>query len=123
MATTIELVRLEIDDSSTPYVFDDPEVQIKLDEHGDNVKLAAADLLDILAIRYARDFDFETDGQVFKKGTRSATLAARAAALRGRATGGLSTIETTRIDGASDDISARSRERSVCQGDFDTRFP
>lgn len=106
MTSDLEKVRLEIGDTtSSAALFTDEEIQSKLATQT-NVMLCAAELCDILATRFARDFDFTTDGQSFKRGSRSGMYAARAKTLRERA-GGVSVIVTTRADGYSDDLSTR----------------
>jgi hypothetical protein len=104
--TDLGQVRLEIGDTdSDSALFTDQEIGVKLAETS-NVLLASAALLDLLATRFAREFDFSEDGQSFKKGSRSAAYAARAQALRNRANG-VQTVVTQRADGYSDDLDTR----------------
>jgi hypothetical protein len=105
--TDLEKVRLEIGDTdSSSALFTDEEITVKLDARAGNVLLTAADLLDILANRFAQEYDFATDGQSFKRGSRSAAYAARARDCRNRAGAGGS-VEVVRHDGYSTSISAR----------------
>ncbi len=100
----ISKVRLEIGDTDeTKALFEDEEVTTKLADHGENVPLAAAALCDILARRFARDFDFATDGQSFNRSQMSKQYAQLARDLRGRAQGA-TTVSTRRVDGYSQDI-------------------
>lgn len=99
-------VRLEIGDTnvSAP-LFSDAELDLLLERNGDSVLLAAAHACDILATRYAPEFDFDAlDEKSFKKSQKSRAYAARADALRARATSsaGLSTVSVRRADGYSD---------------------
>lgn len=108
LGTLIGRVRLELDDTNEDApLFSDEEIQAKLTENGDNVLKAAADLCDILARRYARDYDFKTDDQEFKRGARAKVWADLAEQLRNRAGGGLSVMAVTKVDGYSDDLSTR----------------
>jgi len=61
----------------------------------------AAWLCDWMASATAGDYDFETDGQSYKRGTVSAAWAARADVNRGlsRRAGGLVSVPVTRMDG------------------------
>lgn len=104
--TTLNRVRFELGDTdSSTALFADEEISAKLAERGDNVLLAAADLCEILARRYARAYDFETDGQVFKRSQMSKAYQELATSLRARAAG-VTTVATTRVDGYSSDIPA-----------------
>lgn len=112
--TPLARVRLEIGDTTDPALFQDEEIQVKLAARADSILLTAADLCDILATRYAQDFDFETDGQSFKRSQKAKAYADMAKALRARhaaelsaANAGLTSIPLTRVDGYSDDLSTR----------------
>lgn len=111
LSTLIGKVRLELDDTTeATALFTDEAIQVKLTERSDSVLLASADLCDILARRYARDFDFKTDDQEFRKGSRAKVWMELAASLRARAgasAGGLTSVPITRVDGYSDDLSTR----------------
>lgn len=105
----LDRVRLEIGDTTVAApLFTDTEIETVLAERAGDVFLTSADLCDILATRFAADFDFKWKDGDFKKGSRSAQYAARATALRARsAGGGLASIPVTRVDGYSQDLSTR----------------
>lgn len=102
--TTLNRVRFELGDTdSNAALFADEEIEAKLAERGDDVLLAAADLCEILARKYARAYDFETDGQKFSRSQMSKQYLELARQLRARA-GGVTSVATTRVDGYSSDI-------------------
>src|SRR3990167_2969456 len=104
VTTALAKTRLEIGDTdSSAALFTDEELDVYLDNRSDNVLLAAADACDALASRFARAYDFSTDGQSFKRGSMSAMWAARADALLRRSTG-VATMDVTKIDGYSSDV-------------------
>lgn len=110
LTTALAQVRLEIGDTdSTAPLFADEEIQVKLAARADDVLLTAADLCDVLAIRFAKEFDFETDGQSFKRSDKAKAYTAMSKALRLRAekSGGITSTPITRVDGYSDDLSTR----------------
>lgn len=105
LTTPLAKVRLEIGDTDqATALFQDEEIQAKLADRGDNVLLAAADLCDILARRFARHFDFESDNQRFTRSQMSKQYAALARDLRDRASGGVTSVPSTRVDGYSQDV-------------------
>lgn len=107
IATTRDEVRLLIGDiDSSAQLFQDDEIAWFLAEESDDVYLAAALACDSLARRYARAYDFSTDGQSFSRGQMSEQYRILAKELRNRAAGGISTVVATRADGYSDDITA-----------------
>lgn len=98
-------VRLELGDTDAADVlFSDSEIQYFLDAASGDVLLATARACDSLARRFARDFDFSTDGQSFSKGQRSEHYRLLAKELRLRAAGGVTSETVTRVDGYSTDI-------------------
>lgn len=104
LTTPLAQVRLEIGDTdSAAPLFADEEINVKLAGRADNVLLTAADLCDILARRFARQFDFESDNQKFSRSQMSKQYAALADELRSRASG-VTSVPSTRIDGYSQDI-------------------
>lgn len=104
LTTTLAKVRMEIGDTdSTQALFTDEELQVYLDSRGTDYLAAAADACDALAARFARSYDFETDGQSFKRSQQSKAYRDMAASLRGRS-GGITTMDITKVDGYSDDI-------------------
>lgn len=106
LSSTLAKVRLEIGDTdSTQDLFTDEELQIYIDVRGTSYLLAAADACDALAVRFARSYDFETDGQSFKRSQMSKAYQTMADSLRARASG-VSTIVSTRVDGFSEDVAA-----------------
>jgi len=107
ITTNLDKVRLEIGDRDfAAPLFYDEELNYFLTDTGDDVLLAAARACDALARRFARDFDFKTDGQEFKKGSISEHYATLAKELRQRAAGGVTSTAVTREDGYSTDIPA-----------------
>ena len=106
--TPIDQVRLEIgDENLEDPLFTDAQIQYKLDGRAGVVLLTAADLCEILARRYAKDYDFSSAARMsFKRSQKSTQYAALAKELRNRV-GGLSTVPVTRVDGFSEDISSR----------------
>ena len=103
--TDLDRVRLEIQDIfEDRALFQDEEINDFLAQDV-SVLGAAAHAAETLAMRFARDFDFTADGASFKKNTLSEKYERLAQRLRKRATG-VTTVNTTRIDGFSDDISS-----------------
>jgi len=97
-------VRLALGDTdSTAPLFTDEEISVYTDARGTNVNLAAADACDALATRFARAFDFDTDGQKFSRSQMAKAYREMAERLRERGRGTTS-LEVTRKDGYSDDI-------------------
>lgn len=98
-------LRLQIGDTDADsYLLTDDELDYFLSERADNVLLAAADVCESLARRFARQFDFESDNQKFARSQMSKQYAAMAVDLRSRASG-VTSVPSTRIDGYSQDIS------------------
>jgi hypothetical protein len=109
-------LRLTIGDTdATAPVFSDEELDWFLSVRADDVLLAGADAADAAAAKYARAFDFSTDQQSFKRSAMYEHFMALAKTLRARASGlvvgpggaligTVSTIDSTRIDGFSDDV-------------------
>lgn len=104
LTTTLAKVRLETGDTdSTAALFTDEELNVYIDARGTNVLLASADACDALAVRYARAFDFETDGQKFSRSQMAKMYREMAGALRARGRG-ITSSEVTRKDGYSSDV-------------------
>lgn len=96
-------VRLELGDTlEAEALFTDEELQVFLDREN-GVLLAAAAACDTLVRRFARAYDFETDGQRFSRSQMHKAYLSTSIELRQRAAGVVSNA-TTRIDGYSDDI-------------------
>lgn len=67
----IDAVRLKIGDTdSAAELLDDDAILAALAAWPDNVDLAAADCAEAIAAKYARDFNFSTDGQSFNRRER-----------------------------------------------------
>lgn len=115
ITTDIEKVRLTIGDTDST-LFTDDEIQYFLNLEGGNILKASAAACDAAATKFARAYDFATDGQSFKRSTMWKAFKDLAASLRARASGlvtgpdgqvlfgTVATIDSTRIDGFSDDI-------------------
>lgn len=79
-------VRFEISDTAEPALFSDEEITYKLGEHHDSILRAAAALCDVLATRYADEFDIGADeDRTFRRSQKATAYARRAEALRARA--------------------------------------
>lgn len=105
ITTTRDKIRLELGDTDPDAVlFYDEELDVWLNARGAaSYLLAAADAADAAARKFARAYDFQTDGQSFKRSQMSKAFKDLAVELRSRA-GGISTVDVTVIDGYSDDI-------------------
>lgn len=104
VTTARDKLRLEIGDTdSTAHLFTDEELAVFLARNGDDVFLSAADACDVLAARFSRDFDFQTDDQRVMRLKRVEYYSALATKLRSRS-GGLTSIALTRVDGFSQDV-------------------
>ncbi len=105
----------DIDDSRA--LFDDAEMNVFLTEES-SVTLAAAEACDVLATRFARDYDFMADGASFKKGSVSAQYARRARVLR-RQGQGTTSSPIIRQDGYSQDVKSNAASDTNQSGSFD----
>lgn len=129
LASTLAQVRLEVGDTTSPGMLTDEEIQVKIDARAGDVLLAAADVCDLLATRFAAGYDFSADGQSFSRSQRTKMFADRARDLRARGEGGLNAVPTTRIDGYSEEVSSRdgaggtNRSGRVRRGYFDPDLP
>lgn len=104
ITTTRDKIRLELGDTDPDAVlFYDEEYDVWIGVRGTSYLLAAADAADAAARKFARAYDFATDGQSFKRSQMSRAFKDLAVELRNRA-GGISTVDVTVIDGYSDDI-------------------
>ena len=116
-STTLGKVRLEIGDTdSDAQLFSDTEINVYLTNYSSNILKTAAALCDVLALRFARYVDFQTDGQAFSRSQMSIQYAALAKVLKNRATG-LATLDTTRKDGYSQTV----KTSDVRTGDVNPR--
>lgn len=103
VATDPHRVRLEIGDTDeATALFSDSEIDAILADEV-SVLSAAARCCEILAQRFARDFDFSADGASFSRSQMSEAYAKQASRLRARADGS-APVDVTRVDGYSDDI-------------------
>ena len=97
-------VRLEIGDvDPNRILFEDDELTDILTQEGDVVLKAAARCCEVLAVRFARDFDFSADGSSFHKSSVTAAYQKMATRLRARATGTV-VVMPRRVDGYSQDV-------------------
>lgn len=97
ITTTLDQVRFEVQDTNAARpLFTDDEINYAISKRPDgNVLLIAADLCDVLATRFARDYDFGwSDQQKFNRSQVSKQYASRAVELRARAAA--DTVETGR---------------------------
>lgn len=101
-------VRLMIGDTdSTEWLLSDDEVDYFIAENSD-LSVAAAAACEAIAAKFARGYNFSTDGQTFNRSERVEHYLQLAKNLdpanaRNRA-GTISTAATTKVDGYSDDI-------------------
>lgn len=101
--TDLNSIRLEISDTDKQNpLFQDEEINDLLDEEVSVLKTAAR-CCEILALRYARHFDFSADGSSFKKSQVGLAYERQALRLRARADG-ITVTMPERVDGYSDDI-------------------
>lgn len=104
--TDLGTIRLLIGDTdSTAALFTDEEIGAIGDQRGGltNHNLVAADLMDVLANRYAIQATTKVGDQSINLSDISKQYAARAKELRKRQ-GGARTVDTRRVDGYSDDV-------------------
>lgn len=110
-------MRLEIGDTdSTDALFTDEEINYKLTANADSIVPTVIELCDILAVRFSREFDFETDDQKFARSQKAKAYADRAAELRAQGGSGFTTTSQTKIDGYSQDITGRDASPSPATG-------
>lgn len=114
LTSVLGKIRLEIGDTDEDnQLFSDAEIQVYIDNRtsvdstGGTTILtlaAAADLCDVLATRFAREYDFSTDGQSFSRGQMSAHYSTRAQELRMRSGSGMGSIQlVSGVNAAIDD--------------------
>lgn len=104
MATDLDMVRLAVGDTdeTDPLLLDD-EIQALLDKHATDsvvqVTAAAADAASAIAAKFARGYNFTTDGQSFNRSERVNHYTALAYDLRQRMGGNsVPVISPTSID-------------------------
>ena len=107
ITTTLDKVRLEIGDTDpNAWLLTDDELNYFLAEEGDHVLRAAWRACSALAIKFARAYDFETDGQKFSRSQQYKAYSELSESLRMRV-GALTVLKTTKVDGYSDDITSQ----------------
>lgn len=117
IATDRDKVRLTIGDTDvTAQLFQDDEIDYFLDLEGDNILKASAAACEAAATKFARAYDFETDNQRFARSSMWKAFKDLGSSLRARAAGlvigpdgsaligTVKTVDSTRVDGWSDDI-------------------
>ena len=103
--TTLDRLRLEIGDTdSTRALFSDAELNDIIAVET-SVLPSAARACEILAVRFARDYDFTADGSTFRKGGISKMYSDMARSLRARARG-TTVVQARRKDAYSDDVNS-----------------
>lgn len=102
LTTDIGKVRLEIQDTAAlNALLSDEEIQVAIDtEGGTSVMGWAAHCCEIIARRYAQDFDWKTDGTQVQRIERAKHYATLAVDLRSRSSGSsFGTVQTVHADG------------------------
>ena len=104
ITTDIERIRLELGDTiEAEALYTDEELQVFLDREGDVIGAATA-ACGALVRRFARAYDFETDGQRFSRSQMHKQFLATLSELTSRADRTVTTTPTTRVDGYSDNV-------------------
>ena len=117
ISTDRDKLRLLIGDTDSAAVLaQDDELDYFLGSYPGNVLKAAAAVCDMLAVKFARYYDFQTDGQTFNRSQMSKQYAALAKELKNRATG-LAALGTVRKDGYSTTV----KTSDVRTGDVNQR--
>jgi hypothetical protein len=102
----VEVFRMEIGDDDGS-LFSIEQAEHLINDRSGVVLAAAADACDILATRFAKQFDFNSAARMqFKRSQKSEAYERRAKALRARV-GGLTVVPMIRTDAYSDDVSVR----------------
>ncbi|MGYP004450473721 len=97
-------VRFELQDvEEDRALFSDAEIDDLLAQEGDSVLNAAGHGCELLALRYARDFDFQADGARFNKSSLTKHFRDLGVQLRNRARGSVA-VMPRRKDGYSSTI-------------------
>jgi len=106
--TTLDKVRLLVGDTDpdAPLLNDD-ELDYFIDARADDEHLAAADVAEALAARFARKPDFSADGQSVSRKQFDYYLKLAGELRQRSSAGGLKAVEVERLDGYSEGISAR----------------
>ena len=127
MASDLDIVRLKVGDTdASDQLLLDSEITALLTLHG-TVAAAAPAAAEAIAAKFARGYNFKTDGQEFSRSDRVKHYLELAKRLRSNS--GLSTATVTKVDGYSDDLSTRdgaaqaSRTGRVRAGYYDGDIP
>ncbi len=110
ITSTRDKLRLELGDTDTNNeLFQDDELDYFLSLEADNILAACLRACHAAARKFARAYDFETDGQNFKRSQMQKAYADLAAALEQQGitvtgTAGVQTVDVTKVDGWSDDV-------------------
>lgn len=130
-------LRLELGDvDSTAPLFNDDELDYFLTAENNDILNSALRACYAAARKYARAYDFETDGQAFKRGQQATAWLAQAKALEAQgatisAVTSVSTVDITKVDGYSDDVgntevlaggTANPRQRYYWRGQRDDPY-
>src|SRR3990167_1930989 len=113
--TNLEKLRLaigdtDVSDSGANAIFKDSELNYFLSEEADNITNSALRACYAAMARFARAYDFETDGQKFARSQMYQAFADLAERLEAQgatlssSTSTVTTVDITRVDGWSDDI-------------------
>lgn len=104
-------LRLELGDTDEDNpLFNDDEIAYFLSVESDDIIKARLRAAEAAVFKLARAFDFETDGQSFKRSQMSSAYATMAKQLRAQGVStssdpsGIRTVPTTVVDGYSSDI-------------------
>jgi hypothetical protein len=89
-------------DASAPLLYDE-ELDVWLGTYSSDVDKTTAAAAQALATRFARYYDFETDGQKFARAQMSKQYAELAKSLKNKAVG-LAALDTVKKDGYSTDV-------------------
>ena len=120
-------LRLELGDTnSESYIFNDEELDFWLTEESDDYLAACLRACDAAARKFSRAYDFETDGQSFKRSQMAKAFADQATALRKQGvstsadTGAVTSITVTKVDGYSQTVTNEDVTAVTDDDDFDT---
>lgn len=131
--TNLEKLRLaigdtDVSDSGANAIFKDAELNYFLSEESNDITNAALRACYAAMARFARAYDFETDGQKFARSQMyqafsdlAEKLEAQGATLSS-ATSTITTIDITRVDGWSDDITNQEVATSSSDANPRRRF-
>jgi hypothetical protein len=99
ITTDLQKVRIELGDTdATDQLLQDEEINYFLGDTS-TVLMAAARAADAIARKFARDFNWEADGQRVAKGDRAKEYRTLAQDLRKRSAGGITVAQTRHDDG------------------------